>query len=81
MDYRVGDVIVYRSFGGRRTVRVTNREADIKNGRPGFDGDLISEDGAPADRLVRFGLGSEPVALGCWGYDEQIIDVIWKEHT
>jgi hypothetical protein len=37
--YAVGDTIEYSAFGGvRRTVLVTNREEEIKNGRPGFDG-------------------------------------------
>jgi hypothetical protein len=39
ISYKVGDVIAYTPFGGgSRTVTVTAREADIKNGRPGFDG-------------------------------------------
>lgn len=39
MDYSIGDQIVYSPFGGgMRTVTVTDKEADIKNGRPGFDG-------------------------------------------
>lgn len=39
MDYEVGSIVVYRTFGGgMRRVEVTAREANIKNGRPGFDG-------------------------------------------
>lgn len=42
MHYEIGDVICYSAFGGtRRYVRVTNKEADIKNGRSGFDGCTI----------------------------------------
>ena len=38
--YQVGDVVTYRTFSGDlRTVMVTGKEPDIKNGRPGFDGD------------------------------------------
>lgn len=37
--YDVGDTITYTQLGGQRmTVIVTNKERDIKNGRPGFDG-------------------------------------------
>ena len=39
LNYRVGSTIKYRAFGGEvRTVVVESKEADIKNGRPGFDG-------------------------------------------
>jgi len=44
--YRVGSVIKYRSMGGEiRVVTVTSKESDIKNGRPGFDGDMRSGEG------------------------------------
>lgn len=44
MDYAVGSILVYRTFGGgTRRVEVTAREADIKNGCPGFDG--VTADG------------------------------------
>lgn len=37
-EYQIGDVISYVPFGGgRRTGVVTNKEDDVKNGRPGFD--------------------------------------------
>lgn len=37
--YKVGSVVEQRTFGGgTRLVRVTAVEADVKNGRPGFDG-------------------------------------------
>lgn len=43
-SYKVGDTVTYIQFGGQRmTVIVTNKERDIKNGRPGFDG--VDEDG------------------------------------
>jgi hypothetical protein len=61
MDYKVGDEIVYETFlGNRRRVLVTDREDDIKNGRPGFDGVIRS--GGEAGEEV-------------WGYDDQIISV------
>ena len=59
MEYRVGDVICYRAFGGGvRRVLVEERFADVKHGRPGFAGTVVSgpERGAPV-----------------WGYDHQIV--------
>lgn len=42
-EYRAGDTVTYRVFGGElRTVRVTARLTDVKNGQPGFDGVLPS---------------------------------------
>jgi len=56
--YKVGSTIKYRTWGGEvRTVVVESKEADVKNGRRGFDG--VDLDG---------GL--------CWGYDDQIIQVV-----
>ncbi len=74
MEYRVGDVIIYSPFGGsRRKVKVTNREANIKNGRPGFDGETLEEDGQPP-RTFRLPSG-EVTGGECWGYDDQITGV------
>jgi hypothetical protein len=59
MDYEAGDVIVYQPFGGGlRRVRVEQRLANVKRGRPGFDGVVVSgpEKGQPV-----------------WGYDDQIV--------
>lgn len=59
MEYRVGDVMCYRTFGGGvRRVLVEERFADVKHGRPGFAGTVVSgpEKGAPV-----------------WGYDHQIL--------
>jgi hypothetical protein len=44
--YSVGDTITYQTFGGGqvRTVRVTDRDPEIKNGSPGFFGTM--NDGA-----------------------------------
>jgi hypothetical protein len=62
MDYNIGDTIVYSPFGGgERTVLVKNKEADVKNGEPGFDGVLT-------DPNVEY--------PGVWGYDFQIIRVL-----
>lgn len=59
MEYAAGDVIVYRPFGGGlRRVLVEERLEDVKKGRPGFDGVVVSgpEKGQPV-----------------WGYDCQIV--------
>lgn len=64
MDYRIGSTIEYSTFSGSmRRVLVTEKEADIKNGRPGFGGDLVND---PAN-----GVGD-----GVWGYDAQITRVV-----
>lgn len=61
MDYEAGDMIVYRtSGGGLRRVRVLERLRDVKRGRPGFDGTVVS--------------GPEK-GLDVWGYDDQIVDL------
>lgn len=61
MNYEVGDIISYRPFGGGgRRVRVTARYDDIKNGRPGFDGELVN---ASPDDLY----------TSVWGFDSQIV--------
>ncbi len=61
MDYEAGDVIVYRTYGGGlRRVRVLERLRDVKRGRPGFDGTVVS--------------GPEK-GLDVWGYDDQIVDL------
>lgn len=46
IDYKAGDTIVYNSFGGSRTVVVTDRYEDVKNGRPGFDAHLLDDPSA-----------------------------------
>ena len=38
-SYKVGDTVRYETFTGEvRTIKVTTKLDDIKNGRPGFDG-------------------------------------------
>jgi len=64
MEYDVGDIIEYNTFGGgSRRVAVTNREPDVKNGRPGFDGIMSTPEGT----------------VSVWGYDDQIVRVVKKE--
>jgi len=66
LDYQEGSIIVYHAFGGlKRTVRVEEKESDIKNGRPGFSGQLVDHQGLPDN-------------AGVWGYDEQIVQVVRK---
>jgi hypothetical protein len=61
MEYKAGEVIWYHTFGGGlRHVRVVERLADVKHGRPGFTGVVLSgpEKGNPV-----------------WGYDYQIVEI------
>jgi hypothetical protein len=61
-DYAVGSIIQYRAFGGVfRIVRVTEKEADVKNGEPGFCGVVIEGDESDQD---------------IWGYDSQITRIV-----
>lgn len=61
VNYNVGDTIQYRHFGGGvRTVLVEEKDSDIKNGRPGFAGECLTEGDAG----------------GVWGYDDQVICVV-----
>ena len=46
-SYEVGDIVRYETFGGDlRTVVVTGKHAEIKNGKSGFDGHIhgVEED-------------------------------------
>lgn len=61
MNYSVGDIIEYRTFDDSvRMVRVTVKHADVKRGKPGFDGVLIAPSPHP----------------DVWGYDSQIVRVV-----
>lgn len=44
-SYSTGDTITYQTFGGGhvRTVLVTDRDPDIKNGSPGFFGVTVND--------------------------------------
>ena len=64
MEYEAGDVIWYQHFGGGlRQVRVDECLADVKHGRPGFSGVVVS--GPEKGNAV-------------WGYDSQIIPCGWR---
>ena len=40
-SYEIGDIVRYMTFTGElRTVMVTDKSDNIKNGRPGFDGNI-----------------------------------------
>jgi len=69
-NYAIGEVIKYQPYGGAvRTVIVAAREADIKNGRPGFSGTQIE----PAFEYNW--------QAAVWGYDSQIISISWRPTT
>ena len=45
IDYKIGDTIKVSQWGGgTRTVLVTNKEQDVKNGEPGGDGTIGGTD-------------------------------------
>ena len=47
VNYKVGDTVVYGAFGGKqRTVVVTAKYEDVKNGEPGFDARPLNRDTA-----------------------------------
>jgi len=59
LDVQVGDVIIYESFGGeRRKVLVDEVSENIKNGRAGFSGSLVSNPDdfvwGYCDQIVRY---------------------------
>lgn len=61
-DYQVGSIIEYQNFGGKTVrVRVIDRDPDVKDGRPGFDGEVT---------------GGPDKGVTVWGYDEQVTRVI-----
>mgnify|MGYP003630194765 FL=1 len=63
-DYTIGSTITYNLWGGdTRTVKVTHKDEDIKNGDPGFDGTVVG--------TGKNGRRPETV----WGYDNQICKV------
>lgn len=68
LSYKEGDVIRYSAFGGcRRTVLVDEKDDNIKNGRPGFSGQLVDDN---------YELLPEEDGMGVWGYDSQIFKVV-----
>lgn len=64
-DYKVGSIIEYATFGGfpTRMVKVSDKDKNIKNDRPGFAG--VVTEGHEKDMEV-------------WGYDYQITRVVKK---
>jgi hypothetical protein len=72
IDYSIGDIIAYRAFGGEiRRVRVYAKHDDVKNGWPGFDGEMVDENNQ-IKTSVRKGF---PARIAVWGYDDQIVAV------
>ena len=57
-----GDTVVYRTFGGGlREAEIVALEADIKNGRPGFDAACLDATGGPGGAV--------------WGYSDQLVSI------
>jgi len=68
-SYKVGDVVVQGfSDGHSRTVLVTERHSDVKNGWPGFYGTECDEQGQPVKPSQ-----SWPEV---WGYDYEVVEVV-----
>ena len=68
-SYKVGDVVEQRfSDGHSRTVLVTERHGDVKNGSPGFYGTACDERGQPVEAYRGY---SE-----LWGYDYEVARVV-----
>lgn len=64
-DYEIGDILEYSTFTGAvRKIVVTDKDDDIKNGRPGFGGTLVDPDPDGWNDV--------------WGYDSQIVRVTRK---
>ena len=73
-NYDVGDIVRYRTFtGDLRTVKVTDKLDDIKNGRPGFDGLEVSSNRSKDRSSLFQQIVSADTRV--WGYDSQIIRV------
>ena len=72
VKYDVGDIIEYAVFGGTlRTVKVENKDENVKNGEPGFDGIQLDPNGNPTRDFI------DPNGIAhVWGYDFQITRVI-----
>ena len=69
MNYKAGSIIEYNTFtGSPRRVLVTERFDDVKNGRPGFDGELVKSPGR--------GFADRGCPRTVWGYDSQITNVV-----
>jgi hypothetical protein len=63
-NYAKGDIVEYNAFGHLRHVHVETRRKNIKNGEPGFQGEIIwdvVETWTPGDQA--------------WGYDRDITRV------
>jgi hypothetical protein len=68
---KYGDVVEYVNYAGvHRIARVSAVVADIKDGRPGFDGVLQVQD---ADGTYR---DSDEPFRSVWGLDEQLVRVL-----
>lgn len=75
LSYKINSIIQYRTLGGGiRVVKVTDKDDDIKNGKPGFDAiELDPRTKKPKPSPVR---GDKYAFV--WGYDEDIEKVIKK---
>lgn len=67
LSYEVGDTVVYEVGQTAAAVVVAEKEADVKNGEPGFIGYSASRDDIDL---------TYPSGADSWGYDRQIVAVV-----
>ena len=73
VSYKAGDIILQRSFTGDRYIKVEYREENIKNGKPGFEGEEVIFDDKTSQWVP---VKSDwPEQSGVWGYDDQVTHV------
>lgn len=71
--YKVGDTIRYRLLGTTR-ICVVLWKGEIKDGRRGFKGRELDEDGEEVPMLTM--ALNDVVHDGCWGYDADVLEVL-----
>lgn len=70
-NIKPGDVVSYTPFGGgERLTQIVEREADVKNGQPGFTGNLVKIEDDVVIPIVVNGISE------VWGYDRQITRIV-----
>ena len=75
-NYNEGDVIEYAQFGGGKVmVKVDEKTPDVKNGRPGFAGDVVVRNAQGGLSFAKYANGERQ---GAWGYDSQVVRVVKK---
>lgn len=67
-EYSPSDTVLFRDVcGNERVIHVEEKRANIKDGRPGIHGEVVSADPPEA--------APDP-GSGVWAFDSQIVDVV-----